>query len=49
MRATSRLGCQSRIEKDGVVEVEISRESVQAFENEHPAERGKYTARRTGT
>jgi 2Fe-2S ferredoxin len=49
VRATSRLGCQSRIEKDGVVEVEISRESVQAFENEHPAERGKYTARRTGT
>jgi 2Fe-2S ferredoxin len=49
VRATSRLGCQSRVEKDGVVEVEISRESLQAFENEHPAERGKYTARPTGT
>ena len=44
VRATSRLGCQSRIEKDGVIEVEITRESLQAFENEHPAERGKYTA-----
>src|SRR5580704_17451466 len=27
---TSRLGCQSKIAKDGVVEVEITRESVQA-------------------
>jgi 2Fe-2S ferredoxin len=42
VRATSRLGCQSRIVKDGVVELEITRESLQAFENEHPAERGKY-------
>jgi 2Fe-2S ferredoxin len=45
VRPTSRLGCQSKIAKDGVVEVEITRESVQAFENEHPAERGKYTKR----
>src|ERR1700722_18873965 len=44
VRATSRLGCQSTIEREGVIEVEITRESVEAYENEHPAERGKYTA-----
>ncbi len=49
VRAGSRLGCQSRIERDGVLEVEITRESLQAYENEHPAERGKYTKQRTGT
>ena len=43
VRATSRLGCQSKIERAGVVEVEITRESLEAYENEHPAERGKYT------
>jgi len=43
VRAGSRLGCQAKVERDGVVEVEITRESLQAFENEHPAERGKYT------
>jgi 2Fe-2S ferredoxin len=43
VRAASRLGCQSRIEREGVVEVEITRESLEAYENEHPAERGKYT------
>ncbi len=45
VRATSRLGCQSRIERDGVVEVEITRESLEAYENEHPDDRGKYTRR----
>ncbi len=45
VRATSRLGCQSRIERDGEVEVEITRESLDAFENEHPEARGKYVAR----
>jgi 2Fe-2S ferredoxin len=50
VRASSRLGCQSKIEDDGVVEVEITRESLEAYENEHPAERGKYTVRKaTGT
>ena len=43
VRAISRLGCQSKIVKDGVVEVEITRESLEAFENEHPEHRGKYT------
>jgi 2Fe-2S ferredoxin len=45
VRATSRLGCQSRIVADGEVEVEITRESLEAYENEHPAERGRYTKR----
>jgi 2Fe-2S ferredoxin len=39
VRSTSRLGCQARIEKDGVVEVEITRESYDAYYNEHPGER----------
>jgi ferredoxin, 2Fe-2S len=45
VRANSRLGCQSRIVQDGEVEVEITRESLEAFENEHPEARGKYVAR----
>jgi 2Fe-2S ferredoxin len=45
VRPDSRLGCQSIIEKDGEVEVEITRESLEAFENEHPEFRGKYTKR----
>jgi 2Fe-2S ferredoxin len=45
VRSGSRLGCQSKIERDGTIEVEITRESVEAYENEHPAERGKYTKR----
>lgn len=39
VRANSRLGCQARIERDGVVEVQISRESYEAYYNEHPDER----------
>jgi ferredoxin, 2Fe-2S len=42
VRANSRLGCQSKILKDGEIEVEITRESLEAFENEHPDQRGKY-------
>jgi ferredoxin len=45
VRATSRLGCQSKIFRDGDIEVEITRESLDAFENEHPEFRGKYTKR----
>ncbi len=45
VRAQSRLGCQSKIEKDGEVEVEITRESLEAYENEHPEARGKYVQR----
>jgi 2Fe-2S ferredoxin len=43
VRATSRLGCQSKIVAEGELEIEITRESLEAYENEHPAERGKYT------
>ncbi|MBX3190094.1 MAG: 2Fe-2S iron-sulfur cluster binding domain-containing protein [Labilithrix sp.] len=45
VRASSRLGCQSVIERDGEIEVEITRESLEAYENEHPEARGKYTKR----
>jgi len=45
VRATSRLGCQAKIARDGRLEVEITRESLQAFENEHPEHRGKYVKR----
>lgn len=45
VRASSRLGCQSKILEDGEIEVDITRESLEAFENEHPEERGKYTKR----
>jgi ferredoxin len=43
VRPRSRLGCQSRIVRDGLIEVEITRESLEAYENEHPAERGRFT------
>jgi 2Fe-2S ferredoxin len=36
VRSTSRLGCQAKILKDGDIEAEISRESLDAFYNEHP-------------
>ena len=35
VRASSRLGCQAKIEGDGEIEVEISGESLQAYANEH--------------
>ena len=39
VKATSRLGCQATIEKDGEIECEITRESLDAFYNEHPQEK----------
>src|SRR5579883_516461 len=48
VRASSRLGCQSKIARDGLIEVEITRESLEAYENEHPADRGKFTGRASG-
>ena len=36
VRPASRLGCQSKIEQEGEIECEISRESLDAFYNEHP-------------
>lgn len=39
VRSTSRLGCQAKIVRDGVICLEISRESHEAYDNEHPDER----------
>lgn len=39
VQMSSRLGCQAHIEREGVIEVEISRESLDAFYNEHPDEK----------
>lgn len=36
VRATSRLGCQAKVDKPGTVTCEITRESLDAFYNEHP-------------
>lgn len=36
VRMNSRLGCQARIEREGVVAVRISKESLDAYYNEHP-------------
>jgi ferredoxin len=39
VRSNSRLGCQSKIEREGEIEAEITRESLDAFYNEHPNEK----------
>ena len=39
VRRTSRLGCQAKIEREGELECEITRESLDAFYNEHPQEK----------
>ena len=50
VQASSRLGCRARVVGEGTVEVEIARESLEAYENEHPKERGRYVkSRLTGT
>lgn len=36
VRSNSRLGCQAKIERDGEIEVEITRESLEAYYAEHP-------------
>ncbi len=36
VQLSSRLGCQAKLESDGLVEVRISRESLDAYYNEHP-------------
>ena len=38
VRPSSRLGCQAKIQEEGEIEVEITRESLDAFFNEHPQE-----------
>lgn len=36
VKMNSRLGCQAKIVKDGVVGVRVSKESLKAYYNEHP-------------
>lgn len=36
VRLTSRLGCQAKIQGDGLIQIRISQESLQAYANEHP-------------
>jgi len=36
VRMNSRLGCQAKIERDGLVAIRISKESLDAYYNEHP-------------
>ena len=36
VRLNSRLGCQAKVVEDGEVEVRISKESLEAYANEHP-------------
>ena len=38
VQMTSRLGCQAKLLRDGLVAVRISKESLEAFYNEHPDE-----------
>ena len=47
VRASSRLGCQTKVAGEDVV-VEISRESRQAWFDEHPEERAKAKAAAAG-
>ncbi|HYO93894.1 MAG TPA: 2Fe-2S iron-sulfur cluster-binding protein [Polyangiaceae bacterium] len=39
VRMTSRLGCQAKLRAEGTVRVRISKESLEAFFNEHPEAR----------
>ena len=50
MRASSRLGCQAKIQggPDAEIEVEISAESFQAFLDEHPDEKERALGLRKG-
>ena len=36
VKMSSRLGCQAKLQRDGLVELRISKESLDAFYNEHP-------------
>ena len=36
VQLTSRLGCQAKLRGDGLVALRISKESLEAFYNEHP-------------
>lgn len=36
VQMSSRLGCQAKIQRDGLVTLRITKESLDAFYNEHP-------------
>jgi ferredoxin len=36
VRMSSRLGCQAKINREGLIELRISKESLDAYYNEHP-------------
>ena len=36
VRMTSRLGCQAKAQREGLIVVRISQESLKAYANEHP-------------
>src|SRR4051812_12546347 len=36
VRMTSRLGCQAKVQGEGLIVVRISQESLKAYANEHP-------------
>ncbi len=36
VRMSSRLGCQAKIQGEGLIELRISKESLDAYYNEHP-------------
>jgi len=38
VKMSSRLGCQAKLQGEGLVVVRISKESLDAYYNEHPAE-----------
>lgn len=38
VRLESRLGCQAKIQQPGSLRIRISRESIEAYHNEHPEE-----------
>jgi 2Fe-2S ferredoxin len=44
-RPESRLACQARVLRDGVVEVALTAETVETYANEHPSERARIAER----
>jgi ferredoxin, 2Fe-2S len=41
VRMTSRLGCQAKAQRDGLIVIRISQESLKAYANEHPEAKQK--------
>jgi 2Fe-2S ferredoxin len=49
VRMESRLGCQAKLLRDGEIEVAISDESFEAFQDEHPADAASAREQRART